>query len=412
MKKTFLTVCCICLAATSSYGQFRIASNGNISINSSETPLSTISLGSAGYDLYNVSIMGDKCGIYSLSAGEGLNWGYAGDFRSYVDGYNFAVGIKGDVKSKEEGQQANGRAFGVFGSAGFATSGWNYGVYGRLMGTSYGAGVYGTSSNSENGTYVDGRYAGYFNGNTKVKGNLTVTGSINGVILSPSAQTPTTSLQTYTGTDAESIVDKMARLNAMEYYNEMPAFANATISGDTATAVPTMTEMEAMTFEKKHYALSADALEEVYPDLVYENADGSKSINYVEMVPLLVQSINELNAKIAVLEHNASNESNTSRGGTTSMSEDIDTDIISLSQNKPNPFSDKTTIRLSIPENITKAILCIYDMNGTQIKQIEMSERGQFSQDISSTGLENGMYLYSLIADGKLISTKRMIILK
>lgn len=412
MKKTFLTVCCICFTATYSYGQFRVTSNGNISINSSETPLSTISLGSQGSDLFNVSVVGDRCGVYALNKGNGLNWGYASEFCSFADGFNFTVGVKGDARSDSQQEINKGRAFGVFGSAGFATSGWNYGVYGRIMGTSYGAGVYGTSSNSENGTYVDGRYAGYFNGNTKVKGNLTVTGSINGVILSPSAQTPTTSLQTYTGTDAESIVDKMAGLNAMEYYNEMPAFANATISGDTATAVPTMTEMEAMTFEKKHYALSADALEEVYPDLVYENADGSKSINYVEMVPLLVQSINELNAKIAVLEHNASNESNTSRGGTTSMSEDIDTDIISLSQNKPNPFSDKTTIRLSIPENITKAILCIYDMNGTQIKQIEMSERGQFSQDISSTGLENGMYLYSLIADGKLISTKRMIILK
>lgn len=412
MKKTFLTVCCICFTATYSYGQFRVTSNGNISINSSETPLSTISLGSQGSDLFNVSVVGDRCGVYALNKGNGLNWGYASEFCSFADVFNFTVGVKGDARSDSQQEINKGRAFGVFGSAGFATSGWNYGVYGRIMGTSYGAGVYGTSSNSENGTYVDGRYAGYFNGNTKVKGNLTVTGSINGVILSPSAQTPTTSLQTYTGTDAESIVDKMAGLNAMEYYNEMPAFANATISGDTATAVPTMTEMEAMTFEKKHYALSADALEEVYPDLVYENADGSKSINYVEMVPLLVQSINELNAKIAVLEHNASNESNTSRGGTTSMSEDIDTDIISLSQNKPNPFSDKTTIRLSIPENITKAILCIYDMNGTQIKQIEMSERGQFSQDISSTGLENGMYLYSLIADGKLISTKRMIILK
>lgn len=412
MKKTFLTVCCICFTATYSYGQFRVTSNGNISINSSETPLSTISLGSQGSDLFNVSVVGDRCGVYALNKGNGLNWGYASEFCSFADGFNFTVGVKGDARSDSQQEINKGRAFGVFGSAGFATSGWNYGVYGRIMGTSYGAGVYGTSSNSENGTYVDGRYAGYFNGNTKVKGNLTVTGSINGVILSPSAQTPTTSLQTYTGTDAESIVDKMAGLNAMEYYNEMPAFANATISGDTATAVPTMTEMEAMTFEKKHYALSADALEEVYPDLVYENADGSKSINYVEMVPLLVQSINELNAKIAVLEHNASNESNTSRGGTTSMSEDIDTDIISLSQNKPNPFSDKTTIRLSIPENITKAILCIYDMNGTQIKQIEMSERGQFSQDISSTRLENGMYLYSLIADGKLISTKRMIILK
>ena len=412
MKKIYLTVCCLCLMATSTYGQFRITSNGNISINSSETPLSTISLGSAGYDIYNVSIIGDKCGIYSLSAGEGLNWGYAGDFRSYIDGYNFAVGIKGDVKSQESVQQTSSRAFGVFGSAGFATSGWNYGIFGRLMGTSYGAGVYGTSSNSENGTYVDGRYAGYFNGNTKVKGNLTVTGSINGVILSPSAQTPKTSLQTYTSTDTESIVDKMAGLNAIEYYNEIPAFANAAVSGDTATAIPTMTEMEAMTFENKHYALSADALEDVYPDLVYENADGSKSINYIEMIPLLVQSINELNAKIAVLENKASNKPTTSKGGTTLISENMETDIISLSQNKPNPFSDKTTIELSIPENITKATLCIYDMNGTQIKQIEMSERGQSSQDISSTGLANGMYLYSLIADGKLISTKRMIILK
>ena len=412
MKKIYLTVCCLCLMATSTYGQFRITSNGNISINSSETPLSTISLGSAGYDLYNVSIVGDKCGIYSLSAGGGLNWVYAGEFRSYVDGYNFAVGIKGDVKSQEEDQQNRGRAFGVFGSAGFATSGWNYGVFGRIMGTSYGAGVYGTSSNSENGTYVDGRYAGYFNGNTKVKGNLTVTGSINGIILSPSVQTPTASLQTYTSADAESIVDKMAGLNAIEYYNTMPAFANAAVSGDTVAAVPTMTEIEASTFEKKHYALSADALEDIYPDLVYENADGSKSINYIEMIPLLVQSINELNAKIAVLENKASNKPTTSRGGTTLISENMETDIISLSQNKPNPFSDKTTIELSIPENITKATLCIYDMNGTQIKQIEMSERGQFSQDISSTGLANGMYLYSLIADGKLISTKRMIILK
>lgn len=411
MKKTFLTACCICLTAASSYGQFRVTSNGNISINSSETPLSTLSIGGQGYAQYNVSIMGNKSGLFALNNGQSSDWGYAGDLRTYVDGYNFAVGIKGDVKSPE-GQLTRGRAFGVFGSAGFATSGWNYGVYGRLMGTSYGAGVYGTSSNSENGTYVDGRYAGYFNGNTKVKGNLTVTGSINGIILSPSAQTPTASLQTYTSTDAESIVDKMSGLNAIAYYNEMPAFANANNSSDTITAAPTMTEMETITFEKKHYALSADALEDVYPDLVYENADGSKSINYVEMVPLLVQSINELNAKIAVLENKASNESNISRGGTTSISENMETDIISLSQNKPNPFSDKTTIKLSIPENITKALLCVYDMNGTQVKQIEISERGQFSLDINSTGLENGMYLYSLIADGKLISTKRMIILK
>ena len=56
--------------------------------------------------------------------------------------------------------------------------------------------------------------------------------------------------------------------------------------------------------------------------------------------------------------------------------------------------------------------MIIYDMSGKQIKQININERGKTSVNITSEGLAAGMYLYSLIADGKVISTKRMILTK
>lgn len=43
------------------------------------------------------------------------------------------------------------------------------------------------------------------------------------------------------------------------------------------------------------YGLAADQVREVFPELVIEDEHGDPCINYVEMVPLLVQTIKELN---------------------------------------------------------------------------------------------------------------------
>ena len=56
-----------------------------------------------------------------------------------------------------------GRSYGVRGVAGNCTNGYNYGVLGRLLGSNNGAGVFGTISN-ELGKEIDGKYAGYFDG--------------------------------------------------------------------------------------------------------------------------------------------------------------------------------------------------------------------------------------------------------
>lgn len=81
-----------------------------------------------------------------------------------------------------------------------------------------------------------------------------------------------------------------------------------------------------------------------------------------------------------------------------------------LFQNTPNPFSDNTVIKYVIPQDVQNANLLIYDMNGKQIEQFVLTQKGMGSIVLEGSHLEAGMYLYSLIVDSKVIDVKRMIL--
>jgi hypothetical protein len=49
-------------------------------------------------------------------------------------------------------------------------------------------------------------------------------------------------------------------------------------------------------------------------------------------------------------------------------------------------------------------------MQGEQIKQIAVNERENTTVTIEGHSLKAGMYLYTLIADGKEVDTKRLIL--
>jgi hypothetical protein len=82
---------------------------------------------------------------------------------------------------------------------------------------------------------------------------------------------------------------------------------------------------------------------------------------------------------------------------------------IILDQNLPNPFAERTTITYTVPEEVTQAELVFYDMRGRIINQIEINERGQGKMTVYGENLQNGVYTYSLVADGILIDTKKMV---
>ncbi len=82
---------------------------------------------------------------------------------------------------------------------------------------------------------------------------------------------------------------------------------------------------------------------------------------------------------------------------------------IILNQNVPNPFAEQTQISFSIPETVKKAQIHFYDANGKLINSVEVQERGLGQLNVFANDLSTGVYTYSLVTDGQIIATKKMM---
>lgn len=83
----------------------------------------------------------------------------------------------------------------------------------------------------------------------------------------------------------------------------------------------------------------------------------------------------------------------------------------SLGQNIPNPFNNTTVIPFRLPGNYNEALLLISDNSGKIIYTVRLSsDESQIS--IEAGLLPAGTYNYSLIIDGKLLSTRQMLLTK
>jgi type IX secretion system substrate protein len=75
----------------------------------------------------------------------------------------------------------------------------------------------------------------------------------------------------------------------------------------------------------------------------------------------------------------------------------------------PNPFAEGVTIKYFIPENTTNAQIVFYDEFGNQLNTFAVSTTGAGQLNIASSNLAPGTYSYSLIINGKVVDTKKMI---
>ncbi|MBQ0068263.1 MAG: tail fiber domain-containing protein [Bacteroidales bacterium] len=159
------------------------------------------------------------------------------------------------------------------------------------------------------------------------------------------------------------------------------------------------------------YGFVAQEVNKVMPELVRTDADGYMYVDYISLVPMLCQAINELKAKIVEL---TGNETGPKKAPAFTGANELQSDMLTpaLYQNTPNPFTSETQIRYDLPETVQQAVLYVYDMQGKQIKSITVEERGSSSVSIQGSELPAGMYIYALIADGKEIASKRMILTK
>jgi hypothetical protein len=316
-----------------------------------------------------------------------------------------------------------GPGCGVYGSTGGGANstgiwGYNYGAgFGVQANSENGAGVFASSTNNY-GIYAattNATYSAYFNRSIFV----------NGSVFTPSDQKLKQNIQ-----DVASAMDIINQLHPKTYdYRQDDSYKLMKLSQGT------------------HYGLIAQDIEKILPNLVKDtkfessleasatkpSPDGKselqqntksetidfKAVNYTELIPIMIKGMQEMQAKIDEQQRrieeleNRNALSNTSTLSSNSSAQaTINTKATGayLKQNAPNPFNQNTVINYYVPQNTGNAFINITDMNGRVIKTFEAKGNGQLM--IESGQLTSGTYQYALVVNGKLVDTKKMVIMK
>ena len=417
MKK-FLLLAVATIFCTVSYSQLLVDSLGRVGIKAGDSiVISTLSINAAGDATYDVYVKSNKTnGMYINNT----NTNYSGTtyglrvFNTANHRFsNTAYGIHSQAKAPTNGPV--GYMYGVYGQA--STGMQNYGVFGYtpISANSGGAAIVGATNTSI--PNMDRFYAGYFVGDVHINGSLYRTGGCYSPTPAPESIINTVSLSdasiataSINGSANVGTLGKIAMIDAVKY-SVSPEQAQT-----DSTATMTMMQTDSIS---TIYGLDVETLQAQFPSLVKVSGE-TVGIDYTGLIPILLQSIKELQAKVNALEVSKGNNSSfvpfaaSKPIGTTEMTSlNVDANIVAtLSQNTPNPFSETTTIAFTLPESVGEAMICIYDMNGKQLEQIVIEERGSASVKIDGYKFEAGMYLYSLIADGAVVDTKRMVLTK
>lgn len=325
------------------------------------------------------------------------------------------IGVEGAVMANSS--NTNDTNFGVLGVVDLINNshGRNYGVSGMIgyptVGTLYGGtGVYGTHSTYfyANPTNIQGFYAGYFTGSVNVA---------NGYMTTPNVFTSTDSrlsdnLVSLSERDnrGKATLENVLNMDVVEYN------LKSTLSEMSDDIAPEKAEKVKKSYEylkkkdeemtsRRHFGVNAEELQKLYPDLVLEGQDGYLSVNYSELVPLLIRSIQALKQELDEVKSKSNARKRTATGIDPSLAASRNI----LYQNTPNPFKEQTVIRFKLAEDVQNASICIFDMTGKTLKKLPISP-GMESVSIGGYELGEGMFLYSLIVNGQEIDTKKMVI--
>lgn len=144
-----------------------------------------------------------------------------------------------------------------------------------------------------------------------------------------------------------------------------------------------------------------------------QNNKDHYSIAYDEFVVPLVKAVQELTA-ITTEQQKKIDQllSQLNMKGDDVKSHGEQGSEVVLFQNAPNPFTVDTEISMMLPETVNTVTIMVYALDGKEIKSIPVTTRGKAIVKISAYELSAGMYIYALIADSKIIDTKRMILTK
>ncbi len=326
-------------------------------------------------------------------------------------------------ENTQTNNHSNSKIYGGYFST--ASSGTNNTVYG----------VYSTVS----GGASDKRYSGYFTGGkfAVINGNMGIGREnpaylldVNGAIrVSSTLYSSDERLKS----DIKPLTDEKDKLYLLQGKSYKKALLPSDLK-DSLSLAEKAKRKEEITAAPE-YGYLAQELKEVFPDLVSQDSAGYYAVNYIGLIPVIVEALKDQRSEdekkqiqiekllienekqqIQIEEQREQIKQLVKLIGIKSIDkkefeENCIESIPLLLQNTPNPFNQTTGIGYYIPEAVGSANICIYDVNGVQQKNISIAERGNGITVLRATALQAGIYFYTLICDGK-VDTKQMILTK
>ncbi len=378
------------LCGTLCFAQLKVYQNGNVGIGSTLTTTdSHLNIGNRTYSdtTYNVGLTSSSQLTKQYNIG--------------VDGWAHSNSV---VNSR--------KTMGVRGIAGNGTSGYNYGVAGILKGTRNGAGVFGSVDN-DNGIDVNGKYAGYF------KGDISSTGVSKMKLVNEYDYSSGINQGTTSELENPFLIISMMTPLIRTYRVNGGGFSMTNGGNWDENLAQEYDEEEEETRSLNivtHFALSGNSTL-AQSDLMLSDASQHSYLNYTEIIPLLVAAVQDLDERVGRLDGTLTLANSYTMAN--SETDDISTPRLAahnmrdcmLYQNNPNPFIENTVIKYYVPEDAGDAWIYVFDMQGAMLKQLRLDTKTD-RVILQGGDLKPGMYLYSLIVNGKEVDTKRMILSK
>ncbi len=378
---------------------------------------------SAGYKIGNISIASTNdatgfrfIGSSSLATDLSslLNVGSSG--KAYGSAIS-NIGLYGIAGSTG----CNSNNYGVFGFVN--TSGVNYGVYGVASLGTDNYSIYGESPTPSVGPCGPGvYYAGYFNGDIVVNGSILPSDANLKENINPisNANSILKQLKPKTFNFKTSSFPSMSLPSGLQY---------GLVAQDVETVLSNVVSVNT------HPAKFDSTGTVLIPSVSY------KGIKYDQFIPILIQASNEhqenidslkaviktqdslLNVqegRLNTIENCLNNlgiceESRSLQPTNEIIINQTNVELtnaknIVLNQNVPNPFAEQTIITYTLLEGTKKAEMHFYNSEGKRINSVELSTAaGKGQLNVFANDLTNGIYTYTLVVDGKIIDTKRMI---
>lgn len=98
--------------------------------------------------------------------------------------------------------------------------------------------------------------------------------------------------------------------------------------------------------------------------------------------------------------------------GTEEAEQEEEEKWVELQQNRPNPFDEATVINYVVRKNtaVKEAFIVISDLNGKEVKRIPTAFKEGLNEVVYVHGYgSQGTYVYSLVVDGRVLESKRMV---